>query len=502
MRRSLRLPRLWLLAAICAVAALLRFWRLGEAALIGDESYYWLWSERLAPAYFDNPAGVALLVRLSTLLGGGSEVGIRWLNAGLGVCAVLLAYAVGARLYSPSAAALSSALLAVGAPYLIVSRFVYTDALQVALLLLNVYLVAPFLDKETAPASIPPWRFWAAGLSMAALLNTKYNAYLYALSVAALLAWRRGDLLRRWHTWLAVAIAACGLLPVLFWNAAHGWVSFRWQIQHLTAGVFGRPSMLAGFGHAVRYLTPPLSLFAVLALTQLRSARHQLLLLPAAVLLLPVLLSPIDSPRNLIAGLSLALIVTSDVALRWLRQRGSWLAPAVLSAIVALTALYGVGTVIETLGPTALPQSSAATTIREEGAGWRNARSLALQPGGLVFALDYQVAGQLRYYTGIPVQTAWGQYQLWYLPQSRDWADLGVDEVTLVGLSYVDPELVSSRLRQAFEEALGPQRVLLPDRGAEKVLYLWRARGPRISVAAFFEQFDLMALTQAGATGD
>ena len=62
-------------------AVFLRFWHLGSAALIGDESYYWLWSERLALAYYDNAAGVALLVRMSTLFGGQSELGIRWLNA-------------------------------------------------------------------------------------------------------------------------------------------------------------------------------------------------------------------------------------------------------------------------------------------------------------------------------------------------------------------------------------------------------------------------------------
>jgi hypothetical protein len=493
--------RPWLPVVIGAVAALLRFWRLGQVPLLGDESYYWLWSERLAPAYFDNPAGVAFAVRLSTLLGGSSEQGIRWLNAGLGLAAVLLAYAIGARLFSSGVAALSSTLLAVGAPFLVISRFVYTDALQVALLLLNAYLLIPFMDPEAGSAPTPPWRFWAAGLSMAALLNTKYNAYLYALSVAALLVWRRSDLLRVRHTWWAVAIAVCGLLPVLLWNATHGWVSFAWQMQHLTAGVFGRPSALGRLGHAVRYLTPPLAVLVVLGLARARSARHQMLLLPAAVLSLPVLLSPIDSPRNLIAGLSLALIVASDIVLRWLRRLGHWSALPACSAIVALTALYGAGTIAGTFGPTDLPHSSAATLIREESSGWRNARSLSLGPGDWVFALDYQIAAQLRYYTGIPVQTGWGQYRLWYSPESKEWTDLGVDEVTLVSLTYVDPELVSSRLQWAFEEMQGPQQVTLPDGGAGKALNLWRAKGPRIGVAAFFEQFDLLALTRIGAEG-
>ena len=39
------------LLAIGAAAAALRFWRLGAVALLADESYYWLWSERLAPTF-------------------------------------------------------------------------------------------------------------------------------------------------------------------------------------------------------------------------------------------------------------------------------------------------------------------------------------------------------------------------------------------------------------------------------------------------------------------
>ena len=65
---------------------------------MSDESYYWLWSERLAASYFDNPAGVAFMVRASTALGGRGEVGVRWLNAALGVAAVYLVYVLGVRL--------------------------------------------------------------------------------------------------------------------------------------------------------------------------------------------------------------------------------------------------------------------------------------------------------------------------------------------------------------------------------------------------------------------
>ena len=44
--------RRWIpLGTVLLLGLALRFWRLGELALIGDESYYWLWSRNLDWAY-------------------------------------------------------------------------------------------------------------------------------------------------------------------------------------------------------------------------------------------------------------------------------------------------------------------------------------------------------------------------------------------------------------------------------------------------------------------
>src|SRR5205814_7851837 len=54
--------------AVVVVAALVR---LAFAALIPvfpDEAYYWEWSRRLAPGYFDHPPGIALLIRIGTVI--------------------------------------------------------------------------------------------------------------------------------------------------------------------------------------------------------------------------------------------------------------------------------------------------------------------------------------------------------------------------------------------------------------------------------------------------
>jgi 4-amino-4-deoxy-L-arabinose transferase-like glycosyltransferase len=491
MRRSVWLVRHGTLWAIVLVAALLRLWRLGEAALIGDESYYWLWSERLAPAYYDNAAGVALLVRLSTLLGGQSELGVRWLNALLGIGAVCMTWAVGLRLYSRRAGAISALLIALGAPYLVVSRFVYTDGLQIALLLLNVYLLIPFVSVEAS--AVPTWRFWAAGFSMAALLNTKYNAYLYALAVSAFIAWRRPSALRDRRTWLAMGVAACGLLPVLLWNGAHGWSSFRWQLDHFFVKPMYRSTTWNNVKHAALYLTPPLLLLALVGASQVRQARRQVLLVPALALVLPVLLSRADSPRNLLAGVTLLLLLAGDAFDRWM-ESSKRLAVTVLGGVVLVVGLYGLGTVLETGQPTLLPSSSVARALRIDSAGWRNADALGLRPGAAVFALDYSIASQLRYYTGIPVQTAWGQYRVWGVPAICG-PDAAGDIVQIAALNYIDADLVSERLDQTFAHVRGPVEKLL---GEGKTLRIWTVQGCLVDQETFLDRFDFLDLVEAG----
>ncbi|UCC61500.1 MAG: glycosyltransferase family 39 protein, partial [Anaerolineae bacterium] len=497
--------RQWFLAAILVLAAALRFWRLGEVALIGDESYYWLWSERLALSYYDNPAGVALMVRLSTWIGGQGEAGIRWLNALLGVGAVFLVYQVGARLLSEQAALLAAALLAIGAPYLIVSRFAYPDALQLALLLLNILALLPFLlpERQQSPSAIPTWRFWAVALSTAALLNSKYNAYLYALAMATFLALCRPSLLRDRRTWWAAGMALLGLLPAVAWNAAYGWASYRWQFAHFTQGTLHRSTLLRSAWHAARYMTFPLTLVALVGVTQMRGARRQALYIPALVLVLPIVLSPADSPRNLVNGSALLLLLGSDALCRWttgLQKPTSTLAPllpCVLALLVVFsTTLYGLGTLLETLHATTWPHSPVATALRQDGLGWRHMPDLEAEPGALIFAVDYSIASQLRYYTGLPVQTSWGQYRLWGIPELE--RPVGAnDAAVILALTYVEPDLITKRLEDAFSETAGPAPLLLREGGETKPLNVWTARGRQVDADTFLHMLDVLDLAEA-----
>ena len=475
----------WALATILVTAALLRMVGLGGLALISDESYYWLWSQRLDWAYYDHPAGIALLVRASTALGGPGEVGVRWLNGLLGIGCVLLTYRLGRRMVSRRAGLFAAALVATGAPYLVISRFVYTNVLHLFLLLLNLYAFWHLVEQPKPRLGT----LAAFGASLALLFNTKYSAYVYAgaLSVAVLMDHRR--LLAERRFWAGALIGALGLAPVVAWNAGHGWASFRWQLSHATAGAVGPAGLLGNARHAIVYLTWPLVALALAGVGRVRTRAERLLSLVALFLLLPVALSPANSPRNLTDGL-VPLLLLAGARLPPALQDGRRRAVAtVLAGLLLMTAVYGAGTVANLSRPAPWPHSSAASTIRKDAAGWRDLGPILATLPAPVFALDYSVAAQVWYYAGIPAYTAWGQYRIWGIPD--------LEEATIVSLDYLPADEVSARLGEAFQHVEGPQSVRYTGRGVTKEVRVWQARGLQWDLETFLQRFDFLTLLEA-----
>ena len=213
------------LAALLALTAL----RLAVAAyapISPDEAYYWVWSRALAPGYLDHPPMVALWVRAGTTLAGDTALGIR--------------------LLAPFAVALASLLLADAAARLVPIR----GSGLLAAALLNATLLFG-IGATTMTPDTPLLFFWcaaiaamariadgasgrwfvAAGACIGLALASKYTAAmlaigaaLWVLAVPAL----RARLLGPWP-WLGAGAAALAFLPVVWWNAQHGWVSFAKQ---------------------------------------------------------------------------------------------------------------------------------------------------------------------------------------------------------------------------------------------------------------------------------
>ncbi len=214
------------LAAIVAAVTVVRLAVSAMLPLAPDETYYWIWSRALAPGYLDHPPMVAL-----------------WISGGT---ALLGQTALGVRLFGPLAAALASFLLFDAAERLFPGR----RAGLAAVLLLNATLLLGVGTVIMTPDS-PLLFFWtatlwamarlvtgrragwwlAAGLFAGLALDSKYTAVFlwigigsWVLLVPAARIW-----LRRWQPWAAATLGVVLFVPVLAWNAVHGWAGLLKQ---------------------------------------------------------------------------------------------------------------------------------------------------------------------------------------------------------------------------------------------------------------------------------
>src|SRR5437763_16771482 len=90
----------WLfVAALTAI----RFSLLATTDLSFDEAHYWMWSERLAPAYFSKGPGIAFAIRASTAVFGANEFGVRFFSPVLAAATSLLLFYFARRLFGATA---------------------------------------------------------------------------------------------------------------------------------------------------------------------------------------------------------------------------------------------------------------------------------------------------------------------------------------------------------------------------------------------------------------
>jgi hypothetical protein len=253
----------WLGVYACAASiALLAMQALaaGRLELTFDEAYYTLWSRSLSFGYLDHPPMVALLIRASTALFGGSELGVRALSLLLvGALPALIAF-IAWRLFDSAEKAALAALMWVAMPLVSIGAvFVSPDAPLVVFWTLGLAaLVELWRSGEKG------WLI-ALGVAVGLALQSKFTAAFFAAGVA--LALVATPSLRRWllspALYVGFAVAVMIFAPFVVWNAEHGWATFAKQLGRAPPTGF-TPYFLAEFLVAQIGLMNPLVVAALI----------------------------------------------------------------------------------------------------------------------------------------------------------------------------------------------------------------------------------------------
>ncbi|PYJ20412.1 MAG: 4-amino-4-deoxy-L-arabinose transferase, partial [Verrucomicrobia bacterium] len=149
-----------------------------------DEAHYWMWSERLAPAYFSKGPGIAFAMRASTAVFGANEFGVRFFSPVLAAGTSLLLFYFARRLFSATAG-LSAVIALNVTPIFNIGAFLMTiDALSIFFWLAAMFTF--WLALERSPYFT--WYWPLTGLLIGLGFLSKYTNAFELVSVLAVLA--------------------------------------------------------------------------------------------------------------------------------------------------------------------------------------------------------------------------------------------------------------------------------------------------------------------------
>jgi 4-amino-4-deoxy-L-arabinose transferase-like glycosyltransferase len=188
-----------------------------------DEAHYWMWSERLAPAYFSKGPGIALAMRASTAIFGANEFGVRFFSPVLAAGTSLLLFYFARRLFSPAAGLWAVIGLNV-TPIFNIGAFVMTiDSLSVFFWLAAMFTF--WLALERSPRL--SWHWPLTGLLIGLGFLSKYTNALELVSILLVisLAPRVRQEFARPGLYLLLAVFALCTIPPIVWNAQHAWIT-------------------------------------------------------------------------------------------------------------------------------------------------------------------------------------------------------------------------------------------------------------------------------------
>src|SRR3989454_6500786 len=203
-----------------------------------DEAQYWMWSERLAPAYFSKGPAIAFVIRASTAVFGANEFGVRFFSPLLAAGTSLLLFYFARRLFNATAGLWAVIALNV-TPIFNIGAFVMTiDALSVFFWLAGMFTF--WFAVEKSPNFF--WYWPLTGLLIGLGFLSKYTNALELVSIVLVLALapRLRQEFKRPGLYLLLGVFAVCTVPPIVWNQQHAWVT----LEHLRS----RGSLDHGFG--------------------------------------------------------------------------------------------------------------------------------------------------------------------------------------------------------------------------------------------------------------
>jgi hypothetical protein len=438
--------------------------RLVLAASIGlgvDESYAVSVSRGLSLSYFDHPP-ISFWIPgvLAKLAHSESRVLVRAPFILLFAGTTWLMYRLTARLWGERAGLYAALLLNVSLVFSVsTGGWVLPDGPLMFFMLAAALCLERVLVRDDEPPHAAAW--WVgAGVFTGLALLSKYHGIFVAAGATLFVITRPGS--RRWlkrpAPYVAAAIVILMFAPVLWWNARHGWISFRFQGGRAAPSGLHLTSFLQSIGGQAGYVLPwiwvPLVWLLVRGFANgSRDAGRWLMCClavgPIVVFTLPSLGGNPGLPHWEAPGYLFLFPLLGEAVDRWLREGRRWVRGWLVFSVASFLVLVTVATSDIATGwvARAVPSLFRRGDPSLEALDWRELGPALAQRGLLpdstrfVGAPSWIDAGKVAYALGPNVRTVClcdRPHQFQFLDPQTDF--LGKDAVIVEPTSRGDAD--------------------------------------------------------------
>lgn len=418
-----------------------------------DEAQYWTWSKQLDWGYYSKPPGIAWTIWIGTLFFGDTELGVRFGSLVFGtLIPIAIYYASRANGLKPNTSFWAALIMALTPLGVMSTLLAITDVGMILFWTLALACVLSYYTRQTPP------NYLLIGVLIMAGALFKWPIYLFWVIVAGIAVflphWRRLSLLT------GMAISLLGLLPSLWWNYSHDWVTFRHVFSTIKAATpqeAAKGNLLEFIGAQVGLLSPILFVLLIAGCVHYMRRPNKQMAVVACSALIPLAIGIFLSFFKKILG-NWCVFAYPSVAifLAWyLCERVSW-------GKLWLKIGLGVSLVLCLL----MVLSPLKTRVFKHNVGWTNLASSLLAAGyhpdrDFVFGDKYQSASLLSFYGPEQKrayflninQTRKNQFSFW--PGMKQ-EQLNKDGYFVVTENYphaskIDPEYIVKQLSSYFK---------------------------------------------------
>jgi hypothetical protein len=229
----------WVILAVLSARVIYLIW-LSPWELVGDEAYYWEWSRHLDWCYYEKGPGLAYLLAPFVKVFGVREFSLRLPMALLSAASAWILGRMAVSVSGNERAGLLAVILFCLTPAFVANAQLCTQDGVVILVwsVLSAYGLRLVRHLESGESRLRDWLLVAVWLGIGFLFKQSILLFLptflmYGWMRRKTLPWTRGLFL---HIAIAGIVTALFAIPMLIWNAHHGWPTLAHTLGHLGAG--------------------------------------------------------------------------------------------------------------------------------------------------------------------------------------------------------------------------------------------------------------------------